>query len=118
MADSSQRQPIASGIPRRYCAHMRHCYVPRVFTRDDDGGNHLVVVTDVTGIAIPTCSPRGPPVAENRDHFAYSLYQTRLRRPAAPSTTTLTFVGMKLLPAFGSCGQFAIVIESPPRSAG
>lgn len=29
---------------------MRHCYVLRVFTRGDDGGNHLGVVTDVTGI--------------------------------------------------------------------
>ncbi len=30
---------------------MRHCYVLRVFTRDDKGGNHLGVVTDVTGIS-------------------------------------------------------------------
>jgi trans-2,3-dihydro-3-hydroxyanthranilate isomerase len=29
---------------------MRHCYVLRVFTRDDNGGNHLGVVTDYTGI--------------------------------------------------------------------
>jgi trans-2,3-dihydro-3-hydroxyanthranilate isomerase len=29
---------------------MRHCYVLRVFTRGDDGGNHLGVVTDVTGL--------------------------------------------------------------------
>ncbi len=29
---------------------MRHCYVLRVFTRDDDGGNPLGVVTDVTGL--------------------------------------------------------------------
>lgn len=29
---------------------MRHCYVLRVFTRGDTGGNHLGVVTDVTGL--------------------------------------------------------------------
>ena len=29
---------------------MRHCYVLRVFTRGDDGGNLLGVVTDVTGL--------------------------------------------------------------------
>jgi len=29
---------------------MRHCYVLRVFTREDQGGNHLAVVTDVTGL--------------------------------------------------------------------
>ena len=29
---------------------MRHCYVLRVFTRGEKGGNHLGVVTDVTGI--------------------------------------------------------------------
>lgn len=29
---------------------MRHCYVLRVFTRGDDGGNHLGVITDVTGL--------------------------------------------------------------------
>ncbi len=28
----------------------RHCYVLRVFTRGDEGGNHLGVVTDVTGL--------------------------------------------------------------------
>jgi predicted PhzF superfamily epimerase YddE/YHI9 len=28
----------------------RHCYVLRVFTDGDRGGNHLGVVTDVTGI--------------------------------------------------------------------
>ena len=32
---------------------MRHCYVLRVFTRGDDGGNLLGVVTDVTGLADP-----------------------------------------------------------------
>lgn len=31
-------------------ASMRHCYVLRVFTRGDVGGNHLGVVTDVTGL--------------------------------------------------------------------
>lgn len=31
-------------------AHMRHCYVLRVFTREEKGGNHLGVVTDVTGL--------------------------------------------------------------------
>jgi trans-2,3-dihydro-3-hydroxyanthranilate isomerase len=30
---------------------MRHCYVLRVFTREEKGGNHLGVVTDVTGIS-------------------------------------------------------------------
>ncbi len=29
---------------------MRHCYVLRVFTRGDEGGNHLGVVTDLTGL--------------------------------------------------------------------
>jgi trans-2,3-dihydro-3-hydroxyanthranilate isomerase len=29
---------------------MRHCYVLRVFTRGDEGGNHLGVVTDMTGL--------------------------------------------------------------------
>jgi len=29
---------------------MRHCYVLRVFTRGDAGGNHLGVVTDMTGL--------------------------------------------------------------------
>jgi trans-2,3-dihydro-3-hydroxyanthranilate isomerase len=29
---------------------MRHCYVLRVFTRGDLGGNHLGVITDVTGL--------------------------------------------------------------------
>lgn len=29
---------------------MRHCYVLRVFTRGDEGGNHLGVITDVTGL--------------------------------------------------------------------
>jgi trans-2,3-dihydro-3-hydroxyanthranilate isomerase len=29
---------------------MRHCYVLRVFTRGDEGGNHLGVVTDVIGL--------------------------------------------------------------------
>lgn len=29
---------------------MRHCYVLRVFTRGDTGGNHLGVVTDLTGL--------------------------------------------------------------------
>ena len=29
---------------------MRHCYVLRVFTRGDEGGNPLGVVTDVTGL--------------------------------------------------------------------
>lgn len=29
---------------------MRHCYVLRVFTRGEDGGNHLGVVTDITGL--------------------------------------------------------------------
>ncbi len=29
---------------------MRHCFVVRVFTRGDDGGNHLGIVTDVTGL--------------------------------------------------------------------
>ncbi|HUO45435.1 MAG TPA: PhzF family phenazine biosynthesis protein [Acidimicrobiia bacterium] len=28
----------------------RHCYVLRVFTRDDVGGNHLGVVTDILGL--------------------------------------------------------------------
>ncbi len=28
----------------------RHCYVLRVFTEGDEGGNHLGVVTDVTGL--------------------------------------------------------------------
>jgi trans-2,3-dihydro-3-hydroxyanthranilate isomerase len=31
-------------------AQMRHCYVLRVFTRGEKGGNHLGVVTDVTGL--------------------------------------------------------------------
>jgi trans-2,3-dihydro-3-hydroxyanthranilate isomerase len=30
----------------------RHCYVLRVFTRDGVGGNHLGVVTDVTGLSL------------------------------------------------------------------
>jgi trans-2,3-dihydro-3-hydroxyanthranilate isomerase len=30
---------------------MRHCYVLRVFTRGDTGGNHLGVVTDTTGLS-------------------------------------------------------------------
>ena len=30
---------------------MRHCYVLRVFTREEKGGNHLGVVTDVTGLS-------------------------------------------------------------------
>lgn len=30
---------------------MRHCYVLRVFTRDGEGGNHLGVVTDVSGLS-------------------------------------------------------------------
>lgn len=30
---------------------MRHCYVLRVFTRGDEGGNLLGVITDVTGLA-------------------------------------------------------------------
>jgi trans-2,3-dihydro-3-hydroxyanthranilate isomerase len=29
---------------------MRHCYVLRVFTRGDEGGNHLGVITDITGL--------------------------------------------------------------------
>jgi trans-2,3-dihydro-3-hydroxyanthranilate isomerase len=29
---------------------MRHCYVLRVFTRDGEGGNHLGVIPDVTGL--------------------------------------------------------------------
>ena len=29
----------------------RHCYVLRVFTRDDEGGNHLGVVTDASGLS-------------------------------------------------------------------
>lgn len=29
---------------------MRHCYVLRVFTRGAEGGNHLGVVTDLTGL--------------------------------------------------------------------
>ena len=29
---------------------MRHCYVLRVFTRGDEGGNHLGVVPDMTGL--------------------------------------------------------------------
>ena len=29
---------------------MRHCYVLRVFTRGGQGGNHLGVVPDVTGL--------------------------------------------------------------------
>ena len=29
---------------------MRHCYVLRVFTRGDEGGNHLGVVTDSVGL--------------------------------------------------------------------
>ncbi len=29
---------------------MRHCYVLRVFTRGTEGGNHLGVITDVTGL--------------------------------------------------------------------
>ena len=29
---------------------MRHCYVLRVFTKDGEGGNHLGVVPDVTGL--------------------------------------------------------------------
>lgn len=29
---------------------MRHCYVLRVFTREEKGGNHLGVVTDLTGL--------------------------------------------------------------------
>ena len=33
---------------------MRHCYVLRVFTRGDEGGNHLGVVTDVTGLDTET----------------------------------------------------------------
>lgn len=30
---------------------MRHCYVLRVFTREGEGGNHLGVVTDVSGLS-------------------------------------------------------------------
>ncbi|MFQ5966086.1 MAG: PhzF family phenazine biosynthesis protein [Acidimicrobiia bacterium] len=30
---------------------MRHCYIVRVFTRGDEGGNHLGVVTDSTGLS-------------------------------------------------------------------
>lgn len=30
---------------------MRHCYVLRVFTRENTGGNHLGVVTDVSGLS-------------------------------------------------------------------
>ncbi len=29
---------------------MRHCYVLRVFTRGDEGGNHLGVILDLTGL--------------------------------------------------------------------
>lgn len=29
---------------------MRHCFVVRVFTRGDEGGNHLGIVTDVVGL--------------------------------------------------------------------
>lgn len=32
---------------------MRHCYVLRVFTRGDEGGNHLGVITDTTGLPEP-----------------------------------------------------------------
>lgn len=32
----------------------RHCYVLRVFTRGDRGGNHLGVVTDATGLTTET----------------------------------------------------------------
>ena len=33
---------------------MRHCYVLRVFTRGDEGGNHLGVVPDSTGLDTQT----------------------------------------------------------------
>jgi len=33
---------------------MRHCFVVRVFTRGDEGGNHLGIVTDVTGLTDET----------------------------------------------------------------
>ncbi|MDH3306362.1 MAG: PhzF family phenazine biosynthesis protein, partial [Acidimicrobiia bacterium] len=29
---------------------MRHCYILRVFTRGDEGGNHLGVIMDVTSL--------------------------------------------------------------------
>ena len=29
---------------------MRHCYVLRVFTRGENGGNHLGVITDTTSL--------------------------------------------------------------------
>jgi trans-2,3-dihydro-3-hydroxyanthranilate isomerase len=55
---SSLRQPYRGGSLRRgrspvrlaSAEDMRHCYVLRVFTRGDAGGNHLGVVTDVTGL--------------------------------------------------------------------
>ncbi len=33
---------------------MRHCFVVRVFTRGDEGGNHLGIVTDVVGLTDET----------------------------------------------------------------
>ena len=33
---------------------MRPCHILRVFTRGDDGGNHLGVVNDITGLSDPT----------------------------------------------------------------
>ncbi len=44
------RRLPAAGNSGNVGSMPRHCYVLRVFTRRDEGGNHLGVVTDVSGL--------------------------------------------------------------------
>jgi trans-2,3-dihydro-3-hydroxyanthranilate isomerase len=78
---------------------MRHCYVLRVFTRGDDGGNPLGVVTDVTGL-----SDRMMQEIATDNGFSETIF-IDWREPGMPSvriftpSTELPFAGHPLVGA-------------------
>jgi trans-2,3-dihydro-3-hydroxyanthranilate isomerase len=78
---------------------MRHCYVLRVFTRGGSGGNHLGVVTDVSGLSDRVMAEVAADLGFSETVFvdwrAGGVPRTRIFTPAAE----LPFAGHPLVGA-------------------
>ena len=86
---------------------MRHCYIVRVFTRGDEGGNHLGVVTDSTGLSGDDMQQ----IAAELD-FSETIFLSWKKESEPPSariftpTSELPFAGHPLV---GACWVLTVI---------
>ena len=77
---------------------MRHCYVLRVFTRGDEGGNHLGVILDLTGLTDVTMQSIAADLAFSETVFIDTSADVAHCRIFTP-TSELPFAGHPLVGA-------------------